>query len=70
MSKSSNPQIQKYMDEIEAIDPADNSLEAKLSEIAQKIAEEQRKVKSVISGAIHDKALIDPADEFACEGCQ
>lgn len=43
--------------------------EAKLNLIAQKIAEEQRRVKTE-AGIVDDRNLVDPADEFACEGCQ
>ena len=69
MSNSSNPTIQKLMDEVDALDENDTSLEAKLQLIAQKVAEEQRKVKATLTGqniTVED----DPADAFACEGCQ
>ncbi len=69
MSQSSNPAIQKLMNEVEGLDPTDNSLEAKLNLIAQKVAEEQQKMKQAVSGIAHD-IKSDPADAFACEGCQ
>ena len=71
MATSTNPKIQQLMDEVENLDPTDNSLEAKLNLIAQKVAEEQRKVKSALTGTkVDDSNLIDPSDAFACEGCQ
>jgi hypothetical protein len=71
MATSSNPKIKKLMDEVEAIDPNDSSLEAKLNLIAQKVAEEQRKIKEKLTGRkVDDSNFVDPADEFACEGCQ
>lgn len=69
MSTSSNPTIQKLMDEVEALSENDGSLEAKLQLIAQKVAEEQQKMKQAVSGIVH-KDIVDPADAFACEGCQ
>jgi type II secretory pathway predicted ATPase ExeA len=70
MATSTNQTIQKLMDEVEALDPTDGRLEAKLQLIAQKVAEEQRKLKATVAGVVDDKQLVDPADEFACEGCQ
>lgn len=69
MATSNNTTIQKLMDEVDALDVNDNSLEAKLQLIAQKVAEEQQKVKAAVSGVLH-KDVVDPADAFACEGCQ
>jgi len=71
MATSSNPKIQKLMDEVEKLDPTDSAIEEKLNLIAQKVAAEQRKVKAKLTGTVvDDSALIDPSDEFACEGCQ
>ncbi len=77
MSTSTNPTIQKLMDEVEALDPSDSNLEAKLQLIAHKVAEEQRKMQvsltragSHLVPAWQEADLVDPADEFACEGCQ
>lgn len=71
MATSTNPTIQKLMDEIEHLDLAENGVEAKLNLIAQKVAEEQRKVKAKLTGvSVNDSALVDPSDAFACEGCQ
>ena len=71
MTQSSNRHIQKLMNEIESLDQNDSSLEAKLNLIAQKIAEEQRKMKAAINGNVpNPENLVDPADAFACEGCQ
>ncbi|HUB93259.1 MAG TPA: hypothetical protein VMB52_02040 [Verrucomicrobiae bacterium] len=71
MATSSNPAIQKLMEEVEKLDPTDSSLEAKLNLIAQKVSAEQRKAK-VKAGRVlvDDSALIDPSDQFACDGCQ
>ena len=77
MATSTNAKIQSLMDEIETLDPTDGLLEAKLQLIAQKVAEEQRKIKAGLmqagsgsAGILQDKSLVDPAEEFACEGCQ
>lgn len=70
MATSSNATIQKLMDEAGALDTDDNDLEAKLQLIARKVAEEQRKIKAAVGGLVRDDVLTDPADEFACEGCQ
>jgi hypothetical protein len=71
MATSSNSTIQNLMDEVDRLDPTDDSLEAKLNLIAQKVADEQRKVKAKLSGTpIDDRSLVDPSDAFACEGCQ
>ena len=70
MATSTNPTIQQLMNEAEQLSPSDLNLEAKLNLIAQKVAEEQRKLKAAAAGVIDDAGLIDPADVFACEGCQ
>ena len=67
---STNATIQSLMDEVNSLDDNDNSLEAKLQLIAQKVAEEQQKVKAAVSGVMHSAIAEDPADAFACEGCQ
>lgn len=66
---STNQTIQSLMDEVAGLDGNDGSLEAKLQLIAQKVAEEQGKIKQAVSGIAHQN-LVDPADAFACEGCQ
>jgi hypothetical protein len=58
------------MDEAEQLDLTDGDLAAKLNLIAQKVAEEQRKVKAAVGGVVDDSALVDPANAFICEGCQ
>ncbi len=70
MSTSSNTQIQQLISEVETLDTGDNALEAKLQLIAQRIAEEQRRIKAAMSSDTDDAALVDPAEVFACEGCQ
>jgi hypothetical protein len=71
MATSSDPIIQGLMNETEAIDPADPNLLDKMNEIAQKIATRQRELKAVLTGQpVSTAALADPADAFACEGCQ
>jgi len=68
---SKNPLIQALMDEVEQIDAHDPRLELKLQLIAEKIATEQQKVlESHPAALVNDDQLIDPADVFACEGCQ
>lgn len=69
MATSSNTTIQGLMDEAQALDPTDLNLEEKLNLIAQKVAAEQRKIKAAVTG-VDELALVDPADAFACEGCQ
>jgi len=69
MATSTNTTIQTLMDEAQALDPTDMNLEEKLNLIAQKVAAEQRKVKAALTG-VDEASLIDPADAFACEGCQ
>ncbi|GEM_PF-1527787 len=76
MATSSNPKIQTLIDEVESLDVSDDSLEAKLQLIAQKISEEQQRMKAAIQGVTGGSKLqtvdvdADPADAFACEGCQ
>jgi hypothetical protein len=71
MTKSANSNMQKLLDEVENMDPNDNSLEVKLNLIAQKVAEEQGKLKGMVRGVGGDDSkLVDPSDAFACEGCQ
>lgn len=59
------------MDEVENLTDMD-SMEAKLQLIAQKVAEEQQRVKAAITGQQFQPVNVeaDPADAFACEGCQ
>lgn len=68
MATSKNPTIQELMNEVEKLDVSDQALEAKLQKIAEAIAAEQRNMHPAAAGA--NDAPIDPADEFACEGCQ
>jgi ElaB/YqjD/DUF883 family membrane-anchored ribosome-binding protein len=68
MATSNNPQIQRLINEVERLDTTD--IEAKLQLIAQKVAEEQQKIKAKADSLVHDESLIDPSDAFACEGCQ
>lgn len=73
MATSKNQTIQQLMNEAEALDEKDPTLEEKLQLIALKVAEEQRKVKAAAQSTLsklNEAALVDPADEFACEGCQ
>lgn len=70
MATSSNQQIQQLISEVDALDSGDEALEAKLQLIAQKIAEEQQRIKAAMSSQADDAALVDPAEVFACEGCQ
>lgn len=71
MGSSNNQTIQSLMNEVESLDANDNSLEAKLQLIAQKVAEEQQKMKAAFTGQrLATDVNVDPADEFACEGCQ
>lgn len=66
--KSTNPAVEELMDEIERIDPKDPELEIKLQYIAKRLAEEQRRNEPKTPISSYD--LVDPADAFACEGCQ
>lgn len=71
MSTSSNKTIQALMDDVAELDANDNSIEAKLALIAQKVAEEQQRVQASFGGRQFAPAIAaDPADAFACEGCQ
>lgn len=70
MATSTNPTIQKLMNEAESLAANDPDIMEKLNMIAQKVAEEQQKVKAALTGAVDDRALVDPSDAFACEGCQ
>lgn len=71
MAASTNPKIQSLMNEVESIDANDPNMLDKLNMIAQKVAAEQRMIKAKLTGqTIDDRNLIDPSDEFACEGCQ
>lgn len=70
MAHSTNPAIQKLMNEVAAIKDSDPELSEKLNIIAQKVAEEQRKIKQQLTGIADDRQFVDPADAFACEGCQ
>lgn len=69
MSHSNNPRIQKLIDEVEALDPADLNIEQKLALIAEKVAAEQQAMKAKLTGIVTPQ-ITDPADAFACEGCQ
>ncbi|HSW99936.1 MAG TPA: hypothetical protein VLH38_02790 [Patescibacteria group bacterium] len=69
MATSKNPTIQKLMDEVDSLDVSDQSLEAKMQQIAEAIASEQRKLQpatQILAGNIP----VDPSEAFACEGCQ
>ena len=71
MTTSTNPKIQKLMNDVESLSENDPSLIDKLNMIAQMVAAEQRKMKNQLSGSqVNDSNLIDPSDAFACEGCQ
>ena len=70
MATSTNPKIQKLMNDVASLDDKDPDMIDKLNMIAQMVAQEQRKVKAKVSGQIDDSNLVDPSDEFACEGCQ
>lgn len=71
MSKSTNPTIQSLMDDVASLDINDDSIEAKLALIAQKVAEEQQKMQASLTGRQFVPVIAgDPADAFACEGCQ
>jgi preprotein translocase subunit YajC len=69
---SKNVTIQGLMGEIERIDDKDPELEIKLRIIAEKIAVERQRMSTdpVSSALLNDDRLADPADAFACEGCQ
>ncbi|HSW65510.1 MAG TPA: hypothetical protein VLI54_00020 [Bacillota bacterium] len=66
MSTSSNPKIQQLMDEMESLTGDD--IEAKLQQIAEAVAAEQQKLRPRPAADLDGP--IDPADAFACDGCQ
>lgn len=66
---SNNKTIQSLLNQVESLDLNDSSLEDKLQLIAQKVAEEQQKVKAAATNLVHQN-IADPADAFACDGCQ
>ena len=68
MATSKNSVVQKLMDEVEALSGAEADLEEKLKQIAAAVAAEQAKTKP--KSRTGTDVPIDPADEFACEGCQ
>ena len=68
MATSKNPVVQKLMEEVEVLSVAEADLEEKLKQIAAAVAAEQAKMKPQSSA--RTDVPIDPADEFACEGCQ
>lgn len=68
MATSKNSVVQKLMDEVEALSGAEADLEEKLKQIAAAVAAEQAKTKT--KSATRTDVPVDPADEFACEGCQ
>ncbi len=70
MPTSSNPAIQKLMDSVDALDPADENIEHKLQHIAEAIAAEQHRTRSAPTGQPAIDVPTDPADAFACDGCQ
>ncbi len=71
MATSSNTTIQALMDEVGQLDANDGSIETKLALIAQKVAEEQQRVQAALTGKQYVPVVVgDPADAFACEGCQ
>lgn len=72
MATSSNQTIQALMDQVTSLDVNDSSIEDKLALIAQKVAEEQQRMKAGLTGQKLAPVAVtaDPADAFACEGCQ
>ena len=71
MTTSMNQKIQQLIDEVERLNPGDSNLEAKLTVIAEKVAAEQHNMKMKPGNtAMNDNDIIDPAEAFACEGCQ
>lgn len=59
------------MNQVEDLDPAGTSIEVKLAEIAGLVKAEQQKMSALVTGSTLTPAIAsDPADEFACEGCQ
>jgi len=69
MATSTNQKIQQLMDEASALDTNDDGLEAKLQKIAEAVAAEQKKMRTSKSSTMNID-IVDPQDEFACEGCQ
>jgi hypothetical protein len=65
---ANNSTSQQALDDIAALDDNDQNIEAKLQAIALAMAEAQG--KTVSRSAAGTDGLIDPADAFACEGCQ
>jgi hypothetical protein len=68
MATSQNAHVQGYMNDIDALDDNDPNIEAKLDAIARAVAEAQGKLKPSAPGQAN--APVDPADAFACDGCQ
>lgn len=68
MSQSNDPQIQKLIEEAEALDGNDANLDEKLQKIAEAVAARQKQNQPQTNPA--SDAPIDPQDQFACEGCQ
>lgn len=69
MSSSTNPTIQKLMDEVNMLDDNDELLETKLQKIAEAVAKEQQKGRTRIASVSVDIPT-DPSEAFACDGCQ
>ena len=69
MTTPQNLKIQQLMNEVESLDPADQDLEAKLQQIAEAVAAEQRKKQPEATRTVADGPA-DPQDAFMCEGCQ
>ncbi|MGH7195774.1 MAG: hypothetical protein ACREGA_03260 [Candidatus Saccharimonadales bacterium] len=70
MATSSNPKIQKLIDEVETIAGDDQDLETKLNQIAAQMAAIQNRCKTASGDWLDQPNLIDPGEAFACEGCQ
>lgn len=68
MAHSKNSVVQKLMDEVEALSGAEADIEEKLKQIAAAVAAEQAKTKP--QSSTRTDVPVDPADAFACEGCQ
>lgn len=69
MEQNSNPDIQKILDEAQSVKADDPDMLEKLNQIAQRVAEEQKKNKPSSAG-LNNTQIIDPAEELGCEGCQ
>lgn len=69
MSVPKNPKIQLLIDEVGALQDDDKELEAKMQKIAEALAAEQQKDRPQAQ-RVNPNIPIDPADAFACEGCQ